>query len=44
MGSYTYDPVRKHAVTSAGGVSYGYDAQADAENECAVVDQVTIQR
>ena len=28
-GTFTYDPVRKHAVTSAGGVSYGYDANGN---------------
>ncbi len=29
VGSYTYHPTRRHAVTSAGGVSYGYDANGN---------------
>ena len=28
-GSYSYHPVRKHAVTAAGGNSYGYDANGN---------------
>ena len=28
-GSYSYDPLRKHAVTAAGGNSYGYDANGN---------------
>ena len=28
-GNFVYDPVRKHAVTSAGGTSYGYDANGN---------------
>jgi len=29
VGSYTYHPTRRHAVTSAGGTSYGYDANGN---------------
>jgi len=29
VGSYTYHPTRRHAVTSAGGVSDGYDANGN---------------
>jgi RHS repeat-associated protein len=28
-GAFSYDPVRKHAVTSVGGTSYGYDANGN---------------